>query len=128
MDQREMINSAKKKVRDKREFYKHFSVYCAVVTLLLVANFVLTSGSWWFLLAIAGWTMALIGHYLNVFGIPSIRSQAWEEAQFEKEMNKLERQRFLKPESDDRLDLKEGKLELRERLELEQKYNTDDLV
>jgi len=127
MDNADLIKKAKKKVKDKKEFYAHLYSFCAVSSVLFVINFFTSPGGWWFVLPIVGWGMAVVGHYLRVFGLPS-RDRAWEEAQFEIELDKLEREQSLGNQKEGTLDISDDELELRALKEKQINYNPEDLV
>ena len=127
MNKRELIKTAKKKVMDKKRFYSHLNAFCIVTVTLFLINYFTTPGTWWFILPLIGWAMAVLGHYLNVFGIPSFKDENWEEKQLEKEIDKLEKTRKLGLDEDDILDISNDKLELKE-LSEKKKYNSDDFV
>lgn len=108
---------AKKKVKKKKGFYQHFSVYLAVIGFLAFINFATEPWDIWFIFPAASWGIAIVIHYLNVFGFPftkGIMTPEWEEREIEKEMEKLDlqnppRQRTAPPEMNEELELKEFK-------------------
>lgn len=127
MTHRDLVEEAKKKVKAKKDFYNHFNAFCFVAFALFIIKTTIAPGTWWFIFALAGWGMAVAGHYLNVFGVPSFRGEEWEEKQMEIEMEKLSRKRFLN--EDETLGLVDlSRLELEKLKEKEQKYKSDDLV
>lgn len=128
MNKKNLIKIAKKKVEDKKKFYAHFNAFCMVTFSLFLINYFTTPGTWWFILPIIGWAMAVLGHYLNVFGLPSFRDEIWEKKQFEIEMGKLERTQNLENQEDEILDISNNKLELRESKEKKRNYDSDDYV
>ena len=91
---------------------------------MFLINLMTSPGTWWFIWAIAGWGMAVLGHYFRVFGIPGLMGRNWESDQFEKELDKLEQEKRYQEE----LELPPEELELKDPVELEKKYNEDDLV
>ncbi|MEO1263092.1 MAG: 2TM domain-containing protein [Bacteroidota bacterium] len=128
MSQNEIIEKAKKRVRDKKQFYSHFYAFCFVTTILLVINFVFASGTWFFMLPIVGWGMAVLGHYLNVFGLPSFKSKEWESEQFELELEKIKKEDLWSSTNDQGSKNTEEQLELKEFIQLENDYDENDLV
>ncbi len=124
MQKKEIAEKARKRVKEKKSFYAHFNAFCIVSFLLFVINYFTSPGIWWFIPSIAGWAMAVLGHYLRVFGVPSLRNEQWEEAQLETEMRKLEKEQSTS------LDLDESNegLELKDPIELRRNYDEDDLV
>ncbi|MBK8706191.1 MAG: 2TM domain-containing protein [Saprospiraceae bacterium] len=95
---------------------------------LFLINYFTTPGTWWFILPIIGWSMAVLGHYLNVFGLPSFRDEVWEEEQFEIEMDKLEKTQDLDYNENEILDISNDKFELKELKEKRKNYDSDDFV
>lgn len=128
MDKKNLSEIARKKVKDKKEFYRHFNAFCIVTFSLFLINCLTTPGTWWFILPIIGWAMAVLGHYLNVFGFPSFRDETWEQKQFEKEMDKLEMTQHLDDHEEDTLDISDDELELRALKKRVKKYDMDDFV
>lgn len=128
MNKKDLIKTAKKKVKDKKEFYAHLNAFCIVTFTLFLINYITTPGIWWFILPLIGWAMAVLGHYLNVFGVPSLRGEMWEEQQLEIEIDKLKKTQNLDFPEDNILDSSSNKLELRELREKRRNYDSDDLV
>ncbi len=128
MNNTDLITIAKNKVKAKKHFYTHFTIFWIVTFSLFTINYFTTPGTWWFLLPIVGWAMAVIGHYLNVFGLPSFKNSDWEEEQFEIELEKLERTHRADYQEDDILDISDTTLKLREMAEKERRFNSDDIV
>ena len=133
MDNLELIKRAKKKVKDKKHFYAHLNAFCFVSIFLFLINCVVIPGTWWFVLPIIGWAMAVLGHYLNVFGLTSFKDMDWEKAQLEVEYEKLEQAQIKHYQKDDNemLDISDDKLQLVELEKLKEKgntYNSDNFV
>lgn len=128
MNKKELIKTAKQKVKDKKRFYAHLNTFCIVTFSLFLINYFTTPGTWWFILPIIGWSMAVLGHYLNVFGLPSFRDEVWEEEQFEIEIDKLEKNQDLNYNENEILDISNDKFELKELKEKRENYNSDDFV
>lgn len=128
MNKKDLIKIAKQKVKDKKKFHAHLNAFCIVTVSLFLINYFTTPGTWWFILPIIGWAMAVLGHYLTVFGLPSFTDEIWEAEQFEIEMEKLEKTQNLDYQTDEILDISNDKLELRESQEIKRNYNSDDYV
>lgn len=128
MNEKNLISKAKKKVKDKKEFYRHFNAFCIVTFSLFLINCLTTPGTWWFILPIIGWAIAVLGHYLRIFGFPSFRDENWEKKQLEIELDKLGKTQNLDNQEDDMLDLSNDELELRELREKRRNYDSDDFV
>ena len=125
-----MMKEAKKRVRQKKEFYIHFMIYIpTMIFIAAMAIFLTPEKWWWFLLPAGGWGLGIFIHYLAVFGIPGIGrlDKDWEAFQVEREYRKLkyhkEMSKFL--ESDEFENFGEERLELKD---LEKRMNEDDLV
>ena len=86
MDNNQAYQLAKKRVEAKMGFYIHLSVYVAVILLLMVINFLSSSGTIWFQWPMLGWGVAVAFHALAVFIFPS--RFAVTEEMIEKEMNR----------------------------------------
>ncbi len=130
MDNTDLIKKAKKKVKDKKQFYAHFNAFYIVTFSLFLINYFTTPGTWWFIFPIIGWAIAVLGHYLNVFGLPSFRDKIWEEKQFEIELDNLKRSQSIdiQNDEDEILDISNDDLGVRELREKERNFNSDDFV
>jgi len=78
--------SAKKRVEAKMGFYTHLTVYVAVILLLVVINFLASSGVIWFQWPMLGWGIGVVLHALAVFVFPNRRVVT--EKMIEKELSK----------------------------------------
>lgn len=123
---------AKKRVKAKKEFYRHLGTYLVMSTFFFLLNAVTSFGNWWFYWPMLGWGLAILFHYVDVFGIPGLdpMSPEWEEKQIREEMKRLEARRSRAGYSS----RKEEELELRplprEKSEpkKEQKWDDSELV
>lgn len=91
-----IYQKAKKKVKAKKEFYKHLSAYVSVISVLAIINIFTSPFHFWFIYPAMGWGIAIVFQYFDVFGIPGIPSggnptQEWEEEEIEKEVNRMRR-------------------------------------
>ena len=127
-----MLKEAKKRVRKKKEFYIHFAIYIPTMILLTaISIFVTPQVWWWFLFPAGGWGLAVLIHYIDVFGLPGIGrlDEDWETFQIEQEFRKLkyrkEMQEYLTKGLPERAKEEEERLELKD---LEKRMNEDDLV
>ncbi len=114
MHSKEEFAKAKKRVKDKKDFYQHLMSYAIVNTFLFALNIITSPGYFWFVFPLMGWGVGLAFHYVSVFGIPGfdILSKEWEERELEKELRKeAPTQPLEKPnkptEKDNPLELKE---------------------
>ena len=67
MQNQEADQAASDRVKAKRDFYIHLSVYIAVNTLLIIINLTTASESLWFKWPLLGWGIGLFFHALGVF-------------------------------------------------------------
>jgi hypothetical protein len=86
---------AKKRVKAKKEFYRHLGTYLVMSAFFFLLNAVTSFGNWWFYWPMLGWGLAVLFHYVDVFGIPGMdpMSPEWEEKQIREEMKRLEAHR-----------------------------------
>ena len=82
---------ARKRVKEKKKFYKHLSSFITVNIFLFLLNIFTSPGHFWFIYPLLGWGMGLMGHYYEVFGFPGMGGEAadWEQREMEKEMRQL---------------------------------------
>ena len=116
MNEEELIIKAKEKVKKKKEFYTHLSIYGAVIFFLFILNMLTSPEFWWFLIVAGGWGIGIVGHYMQVFGIPHPSGKDWEQDALKKEVAKLkEEQDILKDEErldlEDRINLKDYRMD-----------------
>ena len=113
---------ARKRVKKKKGFYGHFSSFIAVTIFFFIMNVVTydESGEWWFFFPVLPWSIGLIIHYFNVFGLPGtdIMTKDWEEREIEREAKRIRNRLEPLP------DLNEDELELR-KIERERVKNDD---
>ncbi len=88
---KEQIEEAKKRVKQKKEFFEHFRTYAAMSAMFFAINLFTSPGSWWFYWPIFGWGIGIVSHYFSVFGVPGVGviDKAWEEQQLEKELRSM---------------------------------------
>jgi len=104
---------AKKRMKIKQEFYRHLGTYFVMSLFFFLLNAVTSFGNWWFYWPMLGWGLAVLFHYVDVFGIPGVQpmSSEWEERQIREEMKRLEteegtRGRHFRKEGEERLELR----------------------
>lgn len=83
---------ARKRMKIKQEFYRHLGTYFVMSLFFFLLNAVTSFGNWWFYWPMLGWGLAVLFHYVDVFGIPGVEpmSSEWEERQIREEMKRLE--------------------------------------
>jgi len=89
MESTEAYQSAKKRVEAKMGFYKHLTVYVAIILFLAVVNFLTSSGSIWFHWPMLGWGIAVAIHAFTVYALPGRFTVT--EKMIEKELGKSQR-------------------------------------
>ncbi len=71
---------AKKRVKDIKGFYIHFSVYCIVIPIIITVNLLFSPGFHWFWFSLLGWGVGIFFHWMAVFGFRKIGfGKDWEE-------------------------------------------------
>lgn len=96
MNEQEILNQAKKRVKAKKGFYGHLSAFIAVGAFFLAMNLLTYDAkdpALWFFFPMLPWGIGLLIHYFTVFGLPGNRalSQKWEEEEMAREMDRLRR-------------------------------------
>lgn len=112
---------ARKRVKEKKEFFRHLSSYVSVIGFLCLLNLFTSPGHFWAIYPALGWGIGLFSHYTRVFGFLGNRGSAdWEDRELEKEMRRLEGGRY----EEDSLELRE----LEADKEKSKKWRNEDLV
>lgn len=71
---------AKKRVKDIKGFYIHFALYIATIPITIIVNLLFVPSFHFFWLSIFGWGVAIVLHWLTVFGFKNIGfGKDWEE-------------------------------------------------
>lgn len=87
----ETYERAEKIVAEKIGFFRHLMIFVVVNICLFAVNMITSSEFFWFLLALAGWGIVLLAHFLNVFIFRGERFERWRRREIKKEMDKLRR-------------------------------------
>ncbi len=61
------IELARKRVRAKLDFFKHFITYLVVICFLAIINNMTYGGYQWWLWPALGWGIGLITHFFSIF-------------------------------------------------------------
>jgi hypothetical protein len=77
---------AKKKVKEIKDFYVHFSIYLLMVPVFVLLNLNSTSFPW-ALFPIVGWGLGVSGHAMEVFNYNPILGKGWEERKLKEFMD-----------------------------------------
>jgi len=116
-----IYEEAKKRVKERKDFYGHFTAYIAVNIVMFFVVYI-NGGEFAWLIPASFWGIGLIIHYVEVFGLPGkgkVGSKEWEAEQIHIEMEKLG------GTSDD---IPDDKLELKELERLRNKLDDSDFV
>ena len=94
-DQLELIETAQKRIKQKKRLYVHFVIFLIGAIFLILANTILGIGEGvqffeidWFVYAILIWLFFLIYHVFNVFVTHKFMGKSWEKQQLEKLVTK----------------------------------------
>lgn len=93
--QKELIENAQARVRQKKRLYRHFVLFLAGAILLIVINLVLgvgkdfqLFGADWFVWAILLWTFFFLVHLINVTLMSTFMNKEWEQKQLDRLVTK----------------------------------------
>lgn len=93
-DEQDHIRLARQRVRSKKRFFRHFSVFIAVIGFFFLMNMATDGprGELWFIYPALVWGVPLTIHYLMVFGLPftKVGTPEWEEQELEREIQRLQ--------------------------------------
>lgn len=89
--QKELIENAQARVRQKKRLYRHFVLFLAGAILLIVINLILGVGKEfrligidWFVWAILLWTFFFLAHLINVTLMSTFMNKEWEQKQLDR--------------------------------------------
>ncbi len=82
---------AQKRVKEKKGFYSHLSVFISVGLFFFFLNMADGFHDVWFFFPILPWGVGLSIHYFSVFGLPGtdLLTKEWEDRELEREMRRL---------------------------------------
>ena len=90
-EQRELIEYAQQRIKQKKNLFRHFVIFLAGGVLFIILNKFLDFGSTfrpasvdWFVWAILIWFFFFLIHFLNVFLFKSFMNKKWEHEQLDK--------------------------------------------
>lgn len=93
--QRELIENAQHRIKQKKRLTTHFVVFIAASILFIVLNLLLGFGETfrpfntdWFVWAILIWAFFLLIHFINVIFINQLMGKEWERKQLERLVEK----------------------------------------
>ncbi|TVR81758.1 MAG: hypothetical protein EA409_06340 [Saprospirales bacterium] len=120
---------ARKKVKQKKKFYKKLSGHTTAIVILVAVNWLFTPSFWWSVIPISVLVIELVVNYLKAFGFGG-QSPDWEYRAYQKELKRLrkltgEEGARSDQESSDKLDLEELKRKTHEK---QKTWDERDLV
>ena len=115
---------AQRRVRQKAKFFKHLYTYVIVVGIMFFLT-LFRGRPFAFIPVALFWGIAVLFHYLKVFGIPGsgILSQEWEEEEIQKEIRRMKG--LLGNEEEEEMELPADEMKLRE---LQKDYDDSEFV
>lgn len=133
MDYTEFHKIARRKVRRKKWFHRHFALFIAGAIIIAVLGS--PYSSWWNVFRdqietpTPIWGAVVLFHYLLVYGFPitGALSGRWEEKEMKKELNKLYSTNPVDEEDYQGMTF-EDRLELKELDRLKSKWESDQYV
>jgi len=87
MDKNEKMEIARKRVREKLNFFKHFVTYIVVLAFLALVNNMTWSGYQWWLWPALGWGIGIVSHFFSAF---LFKGSALEERLLKSELKNME--------------------------------------
>lgn len=97
-EQRELIERAQERARQKRRLYQHFIIFLIGSVVLIILNVIFDFGKDirpfgldWFVWAIIFWSLILLAHMFNVYITNKFLGKDWENRQIEKLVAKQHR-------------------------------------
>lgn len=123
----EQYHEARKRVAEKRKFYRHLSSYLTFAIFFFILNLLTSPGRWWFYWPLLGWGIGIVSHYFKAFGLPG--EHAWEEREIEREMRRMNKNGLPSPQYRKGEDYEEMELkEIRREKQRSQNWRDEDLV
>ncbi|MEM6723202.1 MAG: 2TM domain-containing protein [Bacteroidota bacterium] len=101
MEDQDMYQEARRKVKAKKGFFYHFLAYTFVIAMLYAIMYFENRGEILPVVIVGlSWGIAIAIHYFKVFGTENLSilgiNPNWEEEELENEIKKLQRKRELK--------------------------------
>lgn len=86
----EMYNKAKKQVGEIRKFYRHLTVYCVIISFLIILNLITDSRKLWFIWPMISWGVGVALHAVKVFVGGLYFNNSWEDKMIDNLLDKKE--------------------------------------
>lgn len=135
---KDIYRKAAKRVKQKKGFYIHLSVFISVGIFFFTMNMVTDPYDTWFFFPLMPWGVGLLIHYFTTFGFPGskILTEDWEQEELEKEIQRLQalkqlESRMNSPKEDPKIEEEQLDLEDLKKVNEKQKarrWNDQDLV
>ena len=81
---------AEKRVENKIKFYRNFTAYVIVNTMLFIVNWYFTPEFWWVAFPLFFWGIGILKNFLIAFVFDNFYSESYRERKIQEEMQKLE--------------------------------------
>ncbi|GAB4248602.1 MAG: hypothetical protein Kow0027_11060 [Saprospiraceae bacterium] len=126
MEDHHIYREAQRRVRQKAKFFKHLYTYVIVVGIMFFLT-LFRGRPFAFVPVALFWGIAIMFHYLKVFGIPGtgILSKEWEEEEIEKEVRRMKGILGKDVDEEPEMELPEEEMKLRE---LRKDYDDSEFV
>ena len=92
-NEREQYESAKKRVKEIKEFYSHLLAYVVVNLFLMAVNLLTSPEHLWFFWPMLGWGIGITVHALKTFNLMPFLGKDWEERKMKEFMEEEERRK-----------------------------------
>jgi len=92
-NEREQYESAKKRVKEIKEFYSHLLAYVVVNLFLMAVNLLTSPEHLWFFWPMLGWGIGIAVHALKTFNLMPFLGKDWEERKMKEFMEEEERRK-----------------------------------
>ncbi|MAT53609.1 MAG: hypothetical protein CMN32_03955 [Saprospirales bacterium] len=126
MEDHHIYREAQRRVRQKAKFFKHLYTYVIVVGIMFFLT-LFRGRPFAFVPVALFWGIAIMFHYLKVFGIPGtgILSKEWEEEEIEKEVRRMKGILGKDVDEEPEVELPDEEMKLRE---LRKDYDDSEFV
>ncbi|MCG2611052.1 2TM domain-containing protein [Flavobacterium sp. SM15] len=92
-NENEKYESARKRVKEIKEFYGHLLSYVVVNLFLVAVNLLTSPEHLWFFWPMLGWGIGVSVHAMRVFNIMPFLGKDWEERKLKEFMEEEERRK-----------------------------------
>ena len=90
---REQYESARKRVKEIKEFYSHLLSYVVVNLFLMALNLLTSPDHLWFFWPMLGWGIGIAVHAMKTFNLMPFLGKDWEERKLKEFMEEEERRK-----------------------------------